>query len=77
MKEAAAFRDQDDVVSGMKLASKDLTARGEELQKVAEAAAPLFASMDADPEAQFRRAPAFLRAVRPKVSRVPRRWKRG
>jgi hypothetical protein len=47
VKEAAAFRDKDDVVSGMKLASKDLIARGEELQKVAEAAAPLFASMDA------------------------------
>jgi hypothetical protein len=47
VKEAAAFRDKDDVVSGMKLASKDLVARGEELQKVAEAAAPLFASMDA------------------------------
>ena len=47
VKEAAAFRDRDDVVSGMKLASKDLIARGEELQKVAEAAAPLFASMDA------------------------------
>jgi LTXXQ motif family protein len=47
VKEAAAFREKDDVVSGMKLASKDLTARGEELQRVAEAAAPLFASMDA------------------------------
>ncbi len=47
MKEAAAFGDKDDVVSGMKLASKDLIARGEELEKVAEAAAPLFASMDA------------------------------
>jgi hypothetical protein len=47
MKEAAAFRDKDDVISGMKLASKDLVARGEELQKVAMAAAPLFASMDA------------------------------
>ncbi len=47
VKEAAAFRDKDDVVSGMKLASRDLVARGEELQKVAEAAAPLFASMDA------------------------------
>ncbi len=46
MKEAAAFRDKDDVVSGMKLAAKDLIARGEELQRVADAAAPLFAGMD-------------------------------
>ena len=53
MKEAAAFRDQDDVVSGMKLASKDLIARGEELQRVAQAAAPLFASMDATQRHSF------------------------
>jgi zinc resistance-associated protein len=46
MKEAAGFRDSDDVVAGMKLAAKDLTARGEELNRVADAAAPLFASMD-------------------------------
>jgi hypothetical protein len=44
--EAAAFRDKDDVVSGMKLASRDLAARSEELKRVADAAAPLFASMD-------------------------------
>ncbi len=53
VKEAAAFRDKDDVVSGMKLASKDLVARGEELGKVAEAAAPLFASMDAAQKHSF------------------------
>lgn len=46
VKEAAAFRDKDDVVSGMKLAARDLAARGEELNRVADAAAPLFASMD-------------------------------
>jgi zinc resistance-associated protein len=47
MKEAAGFADRDDVVSGMKLAAKDLVARGQELEKVAEAAAPLYAGMDA------------------------------
>jgi hypothetical protein len=52
-KEAAAFRDSDDVVSGMKLAAKDLVARGEELQKVADAAAPLFAGMDAAQKHRF------------------------
>jgi len=53
MKEAAEFRDKDDVVSGMQLASKDLIARGEELQKVAEAAAPLYASMDTAQKHRF------------------------
>jgi hypothetical protein len=46
MKEAAAFHDKDDVVSGMKLAARDFSARGAELNRVADAAAPLFASMD-------------------------------
>jgi hypothetical protein len=53
MKEAAAFRDKDDVIDGMKLASKELIARGEEVQKVAEAAAPLYASMDAAQKHRF------------------------
>jgi hypothetical protein len=53
VKEAAAFRDKDDVVSGMKLAARDLTARGEELKRVADAAAPLFASMDAAQKHRF------------------------
>jgi hypothetical protein len=46
VKEAAAFHDKDDVVSGMKLAARDFSARGAELNRVADAAAPLFASMD-------------------------------
>jgi hypothetical protein len=53
VKEAAAFRDTDDVVSGMKLAARDLAARSAELQKVADAAAPLFASMDAAQKHRF------------------------
>ncbi|MCI4678900.1 Spy/CpxP family protein refolding chaperone [Rhodoblastus acidophilus] len=53
MKEAAAFHDKDDVIDGMKLASKELIARGEEVQKVAEAAAPLYASMDAAQKHRF------------------------
>lgn len=53
IKEAAAFRETDDVVSGMRLAAKDFVARGEELQKVADAAAPLFASMDAAQKHRF------------------------
>jgi hypothetical protein len=53
MKEAAAFRESDDVVSGMRLAARDLAARGEELQKVADAAGPLYASMDAAQKHRF------------------------
>jgi hypothetical protein len=53
MREAAAFRDKDDVVSGMKLAAKDFSARGAELSRVADAAAPLFASMDTAQKHRF------------------------
>ncbi|WP_296715234.1 Spy/CpxP family protein refolding chaperone [Rhodoblastus sp.] len=53
VKEAAAFRDKDDVVSGMKLAARDFSARGAELNRVADAAAPLFASMDAAQKHRF------------------------
>jgi hypothetical protein len=38
--------DKDEVVEGMKLGAKLLRQRSEDLQKVADAAAPLFASMD-------------------------------
>jgi zinc resistance-associated protein len=64
--EAAAFRDKDDVVSGMKLAARDLVARGQELQKVADAAAPLFASMDA---AQKHRFAVLLHSFSPTASK--------
>jgi hypothetical protein len=53
VKEAAAFRDKDDVVSGMKLAARDFSARGAELNRVADAAAPLFASMDTAQKHRF------------------------
>jgi hypothetical protein len=53
VKEAGAFRDKDDVVSGMRLAAKDFSARGAELSRVADAAAPLFASMDAAQKHRF------------------------
>ena len=64
--EAAAFRDKDDVVSGMKLAARDLVARGQELQKVADAAAPLFASMD---PAQKHRFAVLLHSFSPTASK--------
>jgi LTXXQ motif family protein len=66
MSEAAAFRDKDDVVSGMKLASKELIARGEELEKVAEAAAPLYATMD---PAQKHRFAVLLHSFAPSAQR--------
>jgi hypothetical protein len=53
VKEAAAFRDKDDVVSGMKLAARDFSARGAELNRVADAAVPLFASMDTAQKHRF------------------------
>ncbi len=51
--QAMVFHEKDEVIQGMKLGAKDLIARGEELQKVAEAAAPLFDSMDADQKHRF------------------------
>ncbi len=51
--QAAVFHEKDEVIQGMKLGAKDLVARGEELQQVAEAAAPLFDSMDADQKHRF------------------------
>ena len=51
--QAAVFHEKDEVIQGMKLGARDLVARGEELQKVAEAAAPLFDSMDADQKHRF------------------------
>jgi hypothetical protein len=51
--QAAAFHEKDEVVQGMKLVGKNLAARGEELQKVAEAAAPLFESLDAAQKHRF------------------------
>jgi len=50
---AAELHDKDEVVQGMKLGAKDLIARGEELQKVADAAAPLFDSLDAAQKHRF------------------------
>ena len=44
--QASDMLDKDEVIAGMKLGAKLLKARSEDLEKVAEAAAPLFASMD-------------------------------
>ena len=44
--QANEMLDKDEVIAGMKLGAKLLKARGEDLEKVAEAAAPLFASLD-------------------------------
>jgi hypothetical protein len=66
VKEAAAFRDKDDVVAGMKLAARDLAARSDEVAKVADAAAPLFASMDA---AQKHRFAVLLQSFAPTAQR--------
>ncbi len=49
----AALREKDEVIQGLKLGAKDLAARGEDLQKVAEAAAPLFESLDAPQKHRF------------------------
>jgi hypothetical protein len=51
--QAAEFHEKDEVVQGMKLVGRNLAARGEELQKVAEAAAPLFESLDAAQKHRF------------------------
>lgn len=50
---AVGFRDHDDVIGAMKLNAQDLAARGAELQKVADAAAPLFASLSAEQKHSF------------------------
>jgi hypothetical protein len=57
--------DKDEVLAGMKLGAKLLKARGEDLEKVAEAAAPLFASMD---EAQKHRFALLLHTFAPRSS---------
>ncbi len=51
--QAVVFHEKDEVIQGMKLGARDLLARGEELQKVAEAASPLFDSMDAAQKHRF------------------------
>ena len=50
---AAELHEKDEIIQGMKLGGKDLVARGEELQKVAEAATPLFDSLDAAQKHRF------------------------
>ncbi len=44
--QASDMLDKDEVIAGMKLGARLLKARSEDLEKVSEAAAPLFASMD-------------------------------
>jgi hypothetical protein len=51
--QAAEFHEKDEVVQSMKLVGRNLVARGEEMQKVAEAAAPLFESLDAAQKHRF------------------------
>jgi hypothetical protein len=51
--QAAEFHAKDEVVQGMTLVGKNLVARGEELQKVAAAATPLFDSLDAAQKHRF------------------------
>lgn len=51
--QAIGFRSHDDVIGAMKLNAGDLVARGAELSKVADAAAPLFASLDAEQKHSF------------------------
>jgi hypothetical protein len=63
--QAADMLDKDEVVAGMKLGSKLLKARAEDLEKVAEAAAPLFASMD---EAQKHRFALLLHTFAPRAT---------
>ncbi|MCW2276082.1 hypothetical protein GJ654_19505 [Rhodoblastus acidophilus] len=50
---AAEFAEKDEVVQAMKLGAKNLIARGEDLQKVAEATAPLFENLDAAQKHRF------------------------
>lgn len=59
---SAEFHEKDEVIQGMKLGGRDLVARGEELQKVADAATPLFDSLDA---AQKHRFTLLLRSFAP------------
>jgi zinc resistance-associated protein len=51
--QAAELRDKDEVIQGMKLGAKALIARGEDLDKIAEAATPLFSSLDAAQKHRF------------------------
>ncbi|WP_294536508.1 Spy/CpxP family protein refolding chaperone [uncultured Rhodoblastus sp.] len=51
--QAAEFHEKDEVVQSIKLVGQNLVARGEELQKVAAAAAPLFESLDAAQKHRF------------------------
>jgi hypothetical protein len=50
---SAEFHQKDEVIEGMKLGGGDLVARGEELLKVADAATPLFESLDAAQKHRF------------------------
>jgi len=63
--QASDMLDKDEVLAGMKLGAKLLKARSEDLDKVAEAAAPLFASMD---EAQKHRFALLLHTFAPRSS---------
>jgi hypothetical protein len=48
-----ALRDKDEVIQGLKLGASNLAARSADLQKIAEAAAPLFDSLDAAQKHRF------------------------
>ncbi|MCW2282618.1 hypothetical protein M2323_000379 [Rhodoblastus acidophilus] len=50
---ATEFAEKDEVVQAMKLGAKNLIARGEDLQKVADATAPLFDTLDAAQKHRF------------------------
>ncbi len=64
-RQASDMLDKDEVLAGMKLRAKLLKARSEDMDKVAEAAAPLFASMD---EAQKHRFALLLHTFAPRSS---------
>jgi hypothetical protein len=53
LEQAGALREKDEVIEAMNLVAKNFIARGEELKKVAAAAAPLFASLDAAQKHRF------------------------
>lgn len=51
--QAVALREKDDVIGSMKLNAQDMAARGAELAKVADAAAPLVSSMSPEQKHDF------------------------
>ncbi len=53
LEQATELRDKDEVIQGMKMVGKNFVARGEDLEKISEAAAPLFDSLDAAQKHRF------------------------